>query len=119
MTLARWLVGGIAGVIGVLWIALAILGDSFRRSFGASPTAAWKFVVPLAVMVVLIVSAMIPSNRTFLHVTLVVVVALVLLLLWIARETPLTTAMGLAYCALWVWYYWMATRQGVGSSAGQ
>jgi hypothetical protein len=116
MTAARWIVGGIAGLVGALWALLFVFGDTFRRSFGASVNPVWKLLVPLAVIALLVGSTLAPTQRALLHVTLVVVVALGAGSVWLMRETPFVGTLGLAYCALWVWYYSMAIK-ALGSGA--
>jgi hypothetical protein len=110
MTFARWIIGATAGTVAALWFALFVFGDNFRRSFGASPSAPWKLFVPLAVAALLTASAVWPAQRSLLHVTLVVVLLLAVLCLWIMREAPFVATFGLAYGALWVWYYWTSLK---------
>jgi hypothetical protein len=110
MTGARWILGGTAGLVAAFWIAFSIFADGFRRSFGASENAAWKLLVPLAVTVLLAASTLWPAQRALLHVTLVVVLALGVGSLWLMREAPFLATLGVAYSALWVWYYGMALK---------
>ena len=106
----RWTIGIATAVIAALWVALAVLGDSFRRSFGASENAPWMFFVPIAVGALVIASVMSPERRTLLHVVAVVMVLLCLGSLWLARETMFVATLGLLYTGMWLTFYWRTVR---------
>jgi hypothetical protein len=107
----RWILGTLAGAGAVGYLALVLLADGFRRSFGASPNAAWKVVVPLAVCALLCASVLLPGQRALLHVTLVVVMALLAGSLWLFREAPLVSLGGMCYAVTWLLYYLQAIRR--------
>ncbi len=63
----RWLLGGIAAVVGLGWVALAVLGDGFRRSFGASGVGAVVAVLPPVAALLLLLPLLLPGPRGLLH----------------------------------------------------
>jgi phosphatidylglycerophosphate synthase len=95
----------VTSLVALSWIALLTMANGFRRSFGASENAAWKLVLPVAVLTLLLASLLAPNHRWLLHVSAVVVVALVAGCSWLWRESPAMSVLGLSYCALWFVFY--------------
>ena len=106
----RWTIGIVTALVAAMWVALAVLGDGFRRSFGASENAPWMFFAPIVVGALVIASVMSPERRTLLHVVAVLMVALCLGSLWLARETMFVATMGVLYTGMWLTYYWRTVR---------
>jgi hypothetical protein len=57
----RWLLGILSATVGVGWLALAILGGSFRSSFGASPVGLLTQATPLVVFAMVLASVLAPG----------------------------------------------------------
>lgn len=106
----RALLGGIAGVLAVVWVGFFLFANSFRRSFGASPNAVWKGIVPLAVMLLVLAATLLPQHRALLHLTTVAMAATAIGCVVIMREAPFLASLGLLYACGWFYFYWTATR---------
>lgn len=106
----RWALGVIAGTVTVAWVGFSFFANSFRRSFGASPNAPWKILVPLLVMLLATGSAIFPGNRLLLHLAAVGIVAMVIGCLAILRVAPILALLGLTYGTAWVAFYLSALR---------
>lgn len=106
----RFLLGGIAGVLAVVWVGFSIFANNFRRSFGASPNALWKGVLPLVVMLLVVIATLLPQNRLLLHLTSAAMAATAIGCVLILRQAPVLATLGLLYCG--VWFYWAARRLG-------
>jgi amino acid permease len=106
------MLGVIAALFAVGWVALMAVADSFRRSFGASPKGALVGVLPVVVAVVVLASLCWPGSRALLHVTAVLVAALVVACVLLARAAPFVATLGLAYAAAWLAFYWRAAWRG-------
>lgn len=102
----RYVLGGIAGALAIVFVAFFIFADSFRRSFGASPNAPWKLVVPLAVMILVAAATLLSPNRVLLHLAAVAILATAIGCVMILRQGPFISSLGLLYCACWLWYFW-------------
>jgi hypothetical protein len=89
----------------VLWVAFSIFANSFRRSFGASPNAAWKVMLPLAVAALVLLAAIAPGQRWLLYLTIAASAITALGSLSIIRQAPIVSVLGLAYggaCLIWM-----------------
>jgi hypothetical protein len=102
----RYFLGGTSGLLAVLFLGFFLFADRFRRSFGASPNEPWKLMVPLAVMLLITASTMLPGNRILLHLTALAVAGTALGCVVILRQAPILALLGLAYCAAWASFYW-------------
>ena len=105
MNTLRWTIGIITTLLAAAWIALDVIGSGFRRSFGASATAPLLSIGPMIVALLVIASVAWPERRVLLHVVAVVMLALCIGCLFLARETVFVATLGLAYAALWFLYY--------------
>lgn len=101
----RWILGCLATLFMVAFVAFFIFADRFRRSFGASPNAPWTLVLPLAVAGLLVSSTLFPSVRPVLHLTALVVVAVSIGAITLLRPAPLLALAWLGYAATWLMYY--------------
>lgn len=108
----RWLLGGIAGLVGAGWVALALLGDSFRRSFGASGTGALVIALPPVAALLLLLPLLLPGHRGLLHLGAAVATVVVLWGAWILRETIVVGLAAIGYAAAWLLYHRLALRGG-------
>ena len=108
MQALRWTLGIITALASAGFLALVVFGDGFRRSYGASENGALKVGVSLVVQAALLASIVAPGQRMLLHGVAVVVALLIAGCLWIYRESAFAGTTGLAYCGMWVGYYWQA-----------
>lgn len=93
----RWITGTASGLFLALYIAFFLFANSFRRSFGASPNAAWKLIVPLAVAGLVLCSALFPGQRWLLYITIIASIVTGLASLTIIRQAPIVSLLGVAY----------------------
>lgn len=101
----RWVTGAASALFLVLWVAFSIFANSFRRSFGASPNAAWKIILPLAVAALVLLAAIVPGQRWLLYITIVAAAITAIGSLSIIRQAPIISLLSLAYsgaCLLWM-----------------
>ena len=110
MTALRWILGLVTALMTAGWLVLIVLGDSFRRSFGASPVEAATAGVPLLVFLLVLGTVLRPSTRWLLHVTAVALAAVAIACLGVLRESVPTAMTCLVFCALWFLYYRRALR---------
>ncbi len=104
----RWILGIVTALVGGGWLALVVLADGFRRSFGASENGPLIAIGPMLVAALLLASLVAPGQRFLLHSTAVVVVAMALGSLWLLTESTGLGVSGLLYCGLWFLFYWRA-----------
>jgi hypothetical protein len=108
MQALRWIIGIITALGAAGFLALVVFGDGFRRSYGASENGLFKVGVTLVIQAALLASIAAPNQRLLLHSVAVVVVSLIAGCLWIYRESAFVGTTGLAYCGMWLGYYWQA-----------
>lgn len=115
MNALRWVLGVIAVVFIGGFLALVLLANAFRKSFGASEHGPFFIGLPVAGLVVLLAAVFFPANRPLLHVAAVAALGLTG---FCARqivakgEAPLWFA--LVWLAAWFVYYWLAAWRSVG-----
>ena len=102
----RWTLFAVTAMLAAGFLALLVLADNFRRSFGASRNGPLVAVLPLVVMGIFLASLLFPGQRVLLHAAAVVAVALVAACLWVMRESVFVGFMGLIYAGLWALWYW-------------
>lgn len=107
MQALRWVTGGASALFCVLWIAFFIFANSFRRSFGASPNSAWQLILPLAVAILVLLSALLPAQRWLLHLTLVAMIVTAIGAISILQKAPIVATLGLLFCGAWFALYYM------------
>lgn len=101
----RWITGGASALFLVLYVSFFLFANSFRRSFGASPNAAWKLIVPLAVAVLVLLAALFPAQRWLLYLTILAAAITGIASLTIIRQAPFVSLLGVAYslgCLVWL-----------------
>ncbi|HUQ83878.1 MAG TPA: hypothetical protein VM076_22200 [Gemmatimonadaceae bacterium] len=108
MNTLRWTIGIITALLAAGWVALDVVGTGFRRSFGASDTSPLLSIVPVVVALLVIASVAWPERRLLLHVVAVVMLALAVGCVFLARETVFVATVGLAYAGLWLLFYYRA-----------
>ena len=101
----RWFLGTVAAVFILGFFALVTIAGSFRRSFGASDTAAWMTVTPIAIALLCLASVSWPDRRTLLHVTAVGVALLLVGCVLLVRDAPFVATLGAAYSCSWLLFY--------------
>ncbi len=101
----RWSLGVVAVLIGGGWLALALLGDSFRSSLGASSVDVITQFAPVLVAALILASVLLPGHRLLLHVTALVVAAACVGLVFLLRESVVVGGLGLLYGGAWFGYY--------------
>jgi hypothetical protein len=106
MNTLRWILGTVSVLCGGGLLALFVVSNGFRRSFGASETNPLLVILPLAAMVVLFAGLVVPSNKVLLHVGAVAAVALVAFCIWqMVTESATVLWFALMYLALWFVFY--------------
>lgn len=105
MNSLRWTLFAVTALTTVGYLALAIVGGGFRRSFGASEHSPWLVVVPPAILLTFLASLLMPGNRPLLHAVAVLAVLLAGASLWLLRDSVLMGLLGLGYSGLWLAYY--------------
>lgn len=108
----RWVLGGIAAVVGAGWVVLALLGDSFRRSFGASGVGALVAVLPPGAALLLLLPLLLPGQRGLLHLGAVTAALVAAWGVWTLRESVIVGLAALGYAAAWLLHYRLALRGG-------
>ena len=106
----RWTLGVVTALAAGGWVALAAGGSGFRRSFGGSGNPAWMVLLPVVVGALVLASLVWPERRALLHAAAAAMLALVVGCVLLARETLFVAALGLAYAAAWLSYYYRALR---------
>jgi hypothetical protein len=101
----RWSLGIASALVGVGWLVLGVLGNSFRASFGASAVDWLTRLGPLVVMALVLASVMAPGNRVLLHLTAVAVAAAGIGGALVLRESVFVGTLCLAYCGAWFFFY--------------
>jgi hypothetical protein len=112
MTL-RWTLGLVTTVVAIGWVALAIAGSGFRRSFGASGNPAWLIVIPVVVGLLVVASVVWPERRALLHVAALCMASLGVGCVFLARETVFVAALGVCYALTWFAFYYRAAWASV------
>ncbi|MGC3956686.1 MAG: hypothetical protein QM813_01595 [Verrucomicrobiota bacterium] len=109
MNTLRWILGTIAVLFGGGFVALCLLGNAFRKSFGASEHGPLFVGLPLAALGLLLAAILAPSSKPLLHVAALAAAGLIGFCLWqifAHGEIPLWFAV--TYLGTWFGYYWLA-----------
>jgi hypothetical protein len=109
MNTLRWILGSIAVVIGGGFVFLVLLGNAFRKSFGASEHGPLFIGLPVVGIALLLAAILFPSSKPLLHIAAVAALGLIAFCVWqifSQGEVPLWFAV--AYLAAWLVYYWLA-----------
>ena len=109
MNTLRWVLGTIAVVGGGGFVILVVLGNTFRKSFGASEHGPSFIGIPVLGIALLLAAILFPSYKPLLHVGAVAALGLVGFCLWqIFSEGGAPLWFAVVYLALWWVYYWLA-----------
>ncbi|MBL9140038.1 MAG: hypothetical protein JNK85_29465 [Verrucomicrobiales bacterium] len=101
---------GLAGFLG-----LVVLGEGFRRSFGASGNGALKITVPALVMLLLLLSLLLPGHRWIGNCAAIAALVVACGSVWVMRESSFVGLTGILYVAAWFAFYWMSAHARSGS----
>jgi hypothetical protein len=104
----RWILASATAMVAMGFVALLVVADGFRRSFGASENGPFTVVLPVTGMLVFLASLLWPGQRMLLHVAAAMALALAACSVWILRESVFVGVMGLLYSGLWGAWYWHA-----------
>lgn len=97
---------GVSAALGGLgWILLAIAASDFRRSFGASEVGAIRLVALPIALVFVIVTVVLPGNRTLLHVAAAVLLVALVGSALILRESVFVGSVGVLFFGAWFFFY--------------
>ena len=108
MLALRWVLGITLGLLAGSFLTLFLLGNVFRRSFGASDINPVLALVPLLAGGVLFASLVFPGMRPLLHLAALAAIGLTGFCLWqLLAESAPVMVFGLIYLAAWFLYYWM------------
>jgi hypothetical protein len=106
MIALRWTLILVTALTGAGWILLALWADSFRRSFGASPTAALTVVLPAAFLALMLAALLLPEVRWLQHVAAAAAVVAAVACGFFLAESVFVGSVGLVYIGLWLLHYW-------------
>lgn len=109
MNTLRWILGSATVLLTLGFWSLLLIGDGFRRSFGASENSGWKVAVAVVIQIALVGSIAFPTHRAMMHASAAVILAVAVSCLWVLRESAFVGTSSLAFCALWTAYYLKAT----------
>jgi len=113
MNTLRWMLGSIAVVLGAGFVILVLLGNAFRKSFGASEHGPWFIGLPALGIALLLSAILFPSSKPLLHIAALAALGLAGFCLWQIvgeGETPLWFA--IAYLVAWFVFYGLAAGRG-------
>lgn len=109
MNALRWTLGSITALFGAGFVFLMIVGNGFRKSFGASQTGPLVVVLPLLGFLLLFGAILFPSSKLLLHTAAVAALGLVGFCLWIIfKEGDAPMWFAIVYLIAWITYYWLA-----------
>ncbi|MFO1488964.1 MAG: hypothetical protein U1F65_10850 [Verrucomicrobiota bacterium] len=114
MNALRWILGSITVLFGGGFVFLMIVGNGFRRSFGASETSPLVVVLPLIGFLMLFAAILFPGSKPLLHTAAVAALSLIGFCLWIIfKEGDVPMWFAVAYLIAWLIYYWLAAWRAV------
>lgn len=105
----RWVLLLGTALVAVGFVALLVLADGFRRSFGASQNGPWILALPLTAMFIFAMSLAFPGQRAMLHLAALLALALAVGSVWILNESGFIGTLGLLYAGLWLAWFWSIT----------
>ena len=111
MTALRWSIGIITVLTTLGIVPLAAMGGGFRRSFGASDNSV-AIIAGVAICAVLVVASVVwPERRALMHVVAVLMLALCVACVLLARQTAFVATVGVLYAASWLILYYRTVWQ--------
>lgn len=109
MNALRWILGSITLLFGGGFVFLMIVGNAFRKSFGASETSPLVIVLPLIGFALLFGAILFPGSKALLHTAAVAALGLAGFCLWIIfKESAPSMWLAVVYLIAWFAYYWLA-----------
>ena len=105
----RWTLGIAIAIAALALLGLAIIGGSFRRSFGASDNG-FMTLLPVLVGAVVVASLLWPERRPLLHAVAVLMVGLVMGAVFIARHASVVASLAIVYASAWLFFYFRQLR---------
>lgn len=109
MNTLRWILGTIAVFFGGGFALLVVLGNAFRKSFGASEHGPLFIGLPVLGLALLLAAILFPASKPLLHIAAVAALGLIGFCLWqIFSESAVPLWFAIAYLAAWFIYYWHA-----------
>lgn len=109
MNTFRWVLGSITLLFGSGFVLLMIIGNGFRKSFGASENSLLSFLPAALAFILLFASIVCPTHRPLLHTAAIAAVGLVAYCFWlIVKEGDAPVSLALIYFTAWFSYYWLA-----------
>lgn len=114
MNILRWILGSITILFGGGFMFLMIIGNGFRKSFGASDTSPLVVVLPLLGFLLLFGAILFPGCKPLLHAAAVAALSLVCFCLWIIfKEGDAPMWLAVIYLVGWLAYYWLAAWRNI------
>lgn len=114
MNTLRWILGTVGLLFGGGFVLLAVLGNAFRKSFGASDPNPLLIALPILGIGLLLASILFPSSKPLLHIAAVAAIGLVGFCFWqIIRESAVPLWFAIAYLAVWFVYYLLAAWRAI------
>lgn len=111
MNTLRWVLASATALATIGFVALLVVAEGFRRSFGATENGPWTIGLPLAVMLLFLAALLLPGQRVLLHIAAALALALIGCSIWVLRESAFIGTMGLLYAGLWCAWYWHTAWQ--------
>jgi hypothetical protein len=109
MNALRWILGSITVLFGSGFVFLMIVGNAFRKSFGASETSPLVIFLPLIGFALLFGAILFPGSKALLHTAAVAALGLAGFCLWIIfKESDPSMWFAMAYLVAWFNYHWLA-----------
>ena len=106
----RWLLAVLTLLAAIGWVALGLLGDGFRRSFGASGNHPLKLALPPLIGLLLLLGLLFPAQRGVVMAGAAAACVLLVASLWLLRESAVAGTIGAGYAVAWLSCAWWALR---------
>ena len=105
----RWTLGIMTAIAALALFGLAVVGGSFRRSFGASDSGIMT-VLPVLVGAVVVSSLLWPERRPLLHAVALLMVGILMGAVFIARHASVVATLAVVYASAWLFLYYRLLR---------
>ena len=107
----RWTFGIVTAVTALGMVVVAVIAGGFRRSFTGSDNSAPVTAVTLIFAGLAVASVVWPDRRTLMHVVAVLMLALCIGCIVIARQTIFVATVGVLYAVAWLTFYYRSVWQ--------
>lgn len=107
----RWLIGIVTALAALGTVALATMGGSFRRSFGASDNSPAIIAAVVVFAALTLASLAWPERRALMHLVALLMLALCVACIVLARQTVFVATVGILYAASWLILYYRTVWQ--------